>query len=172
MAPPSSERHIFSLACRCRARALKTPQASTTIAGCRNKISIHRTFRGRWRYRARGEDARLEWRPDDEADATLDAGREFVVEPCLPPQGIGHGHEEEVRVDPLQEARDEARQVDAHADRLDEAVALQLLDGAPAARRKPVQTGVDLRIGLVEPGVQVMDDGGVDPGQAKAQLSP
>ena len=77
-------------------------------------------------------------------------------------QRVAQGHEKEVDVEQVEEARHHAELVDAGPDRLDLAAAAQLLERPPAAADQLAQIGLDLGLGGVMPVVEVVDDQQID----------
>ena len=77
-------------------------------------------------------------------------------------QRVAQGHEKEVDVEQVEEARHHAELVDAGTDRLDLTAAAQLLERPPAAADQLAQIGLDLGLGGVMPVVEVVDDQQID----------
>ena len=102
------------------------------------------------------------------ADAAFGAERNLEIERILLAQRVAQGHEEEVEIEELDEARDGAEVVHPCPDGADEPGVLQLLQGAEAARRQLRQMGCDLRLVAVVGEVQIVDDEDVDAVHAEA----
>ena len=82
--------------------------------------------------RSRGQDARREWRADDDSDAALAAGFELRLERALVEERVWHGDQKEVELEALEEVLHHAVVVDPRADASNLAPALQLLERAVA----------------------------------------
>ena len=113
-------------------------------------------------------DAGGEHAADDDADVAPLAVGQLALERVVLHQRVAQGHQEEVDVEQVEEARHHAELVDAGADRLDLAAAAQLLERPPAAADQLAQIGLDLGLGGVMPEVEVVDDQQIDAVHAEA----
>ena len=78
-------------------------------------------------HRAGRENPRGKDLPDDDANASPFAEREFFIEGGLFGERIGRGDKEEIEIHEIEEARDCPEPVDACADRSDQPARLQVV---------------------------------------------
>ena len=116
---------------------------------------------------AGGQDARGVGRADDHRDVVVDAAFQPGLQPLLVEQGVGHGDDAEIERHQRRDADEAVGGVEAHADGLDLAIALELLERLDAALGHVLHA---LRVMLaMGAGFGVVDQQGVNGVEAEAQ---